>query len=316
MIYLLLGEDDFSKREFLLSLQSEKKLNTESFFDDAEAQQIINAANSGSLFGGQSLIKLYGIAEKLNAEQWKQLKKSSNILVFIETTLDKRKSEVKQLLADKDIAIKEFNVPSGAEFKKWVLQRANKYNIDFEPRALEMFLQRLGIGQGNFGREIYDLWQAEMELLKLKAFAQNHKVSADTVQNLTAENLDENVFNITNAIGDRKKPVAVQLLTNYMDRFAGVDEKNKVISLSALLAEQFRGILMVKNMAGKPDAEIAKVTGYNSGRLFVYKKIAGQFAIEKILEFLRKLELLDEETKTSSNPASLQFFMIIDSVLR
>ena len=74
---------------------------------------------------------------------------------------------------------------------------------------------------------------------------------------------------------------------------------------------------MLQNMlqAGDADAEIARASGFSSGKLFIYKKLAQRFSTKKILDTLHKLEMLDVEIKTSSGPAALQFFMIINSLM-
>ena len=64
------------------------------------------------------------------------------------------------------------------------------------------------------------------------------------------------------------------------------------------------------------DKEISDITGYAPGRIFVYKKLASRFSEQKVLELLRKIELLDLEVKTSQGPASLQFFMIIEAAMK
>lgn len=314
MLYLLLGKDDFSKREFLNQLTEKEKLEFCSFAEGAAAGEVAPTILDANLFGGKKLVKLVnffsgGVGDESFIEK---IQGTSNIVVFFEDKLDKRKSETKKILNNKNLKVLEFEIPAGAEFKKWVVERAKKYGLKLSGKALDVFLQRMGIVTqegfgGGYGDQIYSLWQADAELQKLKVFAGDDVVTEQNVLDLVSENVDENIFKITNAIGDKNKPLAVKYLTDYMDRFAGVDEKTKVITLSGLLAEQFRNILMVQ---GGVD------TGFAPGKMFVYKKLAGRFTKEKTFEALRKLELLDQEVKTTSGPAALQFFMIIDGVLK
>ncbi len=308
MIYLLLGSDDFSKKQFLTDLQTKEKLEVVSFTDPESPPSFKQAVNDSNLFGGKKLVKAYdyfaaGLADEQLLES---IAASSNIVVFIEEKLDKRKAETKKVLANKNLKVMEFTIPVGIEFKKWVQERTKTLDLKLSGKALDLFLSRLGFGAEGYGEPLYSLWQADSELQKLKLFSGENAVTENDVLNLTAENLDENVFAITNAIGDRNKAAAIKVFTDYMDRLAG-DDKAKVISLSALLAEQFRNILIVQ---GGADA------GFASGRLFVYQKLARNFPKEKMFDALKKLEILDQEVKTSSGPATLQLLMIIDSLLK
>src|SRR5258708_15335128 len=174
MIYLLLGKDDFSKKEFLESLkqkqapklsQPENALEVCSFYDLENLAQAEQAILDSNLFGGKKLVKLYGLfSAGLGEEFLNKIKASANIVVFIEESLDKRKAETKKILENKNLEIMEFEVPAAAEFKKWVIARAKKYDLKLSGKALDLFLQRLGIDQVEFGEQLYSLWQADSEL--------------------------------------------------------------------------------------------------------------------------------------------------------
>ena len=325
MIYLLLGKDDFSKREFFSGLRAAKPVEVLQFEGVGSEKEIMRAASELSLFSQPKLLKILnfmsGVNEDFNLDSFIASLAAStaqgNTFVFIEDALDKRKKQSKAILADKRITAKEFNVPGGADFKKWVEQRAAGYKLSFAPRALDALLTRLGVGQGSFGDELYSLWQADSDLQKLAAFAGGKPVGVADVEALVSENVDDDIFAVTNAIADRNHQAAVAALVNYMDRMPGSDEKAKVISVSGVLAEQFRGVLAVQGLAAArvSDAAIAAQTGYSSGKIFMYKKISQRFDQKKLVQALQKLEILDQEIKTGNSPAALQFFMVVQSAM-
>jgi DNA polymerase-3 subunit delta len=320
MIYLFLGPDTFSKKQFIDELKAKGKLELIRFYDDATEDNLLKAALNSSLFDTKKIIISEEFITKNSPEAsfFDKLGGSENIVIFLENALDKRKTENKKIIANRKIVTKDFAIPTGDAFKKWTEGRAKYYDLKLNNQALQEFLFRLGINQGEFGKELYTLWQVDSELHKLKLYVGGKEASKEDVQDIVSENIDEDIFKITNAIGDKNKTQAVKYLTNYLDRIPGTDEKTKIISISALLADQFRNIMIIQGMSGSgvPEEEIMRETGFSSGRLFVYKKIARNFQREKLLETLRKMEMLDEELKTSSGPASLQFFMIMESVLR
>lgn len=324
MIFLLLGSDDFSKKEFTADLQHKENAETVSFYEFSNMSEVLNAILNENLFSKRKLVKLYdffaaGVLEGEELEAFlTKISKSLNTVLLIEQKLDKRKSETKKLFVNKNLKILEFEMPETAEFQKWVSERSKKYKLVFGPGALDLFVQRMAIEKGDFGGPVFDLWQADSEMRKLAAFSGGNAVTAEQLRDLVAENTDENIFKITNAIGDKNKELATKYLMDYMDRFPGTDEKTKVIGLSGLLSDQLRGILLLQALlvSGVSSEKITEQTGFSSGRIFIFKKLAQRFTQAKLLEALKKMELLDQEIKTSQGPAALQFFMILDSFMK
>ena len=316
MVYLLLGSDDFSKKEYLQEIESKEQLEKLELTEPSP-EDVFSAGANVSLFSVKRLIEVEGFFAKNEYDEGyvEKLSKSDSIFVFIEPSLDKRKTATKKLIADKRITVKEFALPTGDALKKWVVARSEKSGLKFDKGALDLFLQRMGAFSSEQSGEIYSLWQVDQELKKLSSFAQGKAVTIADVTALVPENLEENVFRITNAIGDKNKGLALKYLQEHIDRIPG-DEKAKVISISALLADQLRNILIFQDMQNAPEAEIISRTGFSPGRVFVFKKLARNIPKEKNLDALRKLEYLDEEVKSSSGPAILQFFMILEGMFR
>jgi DNA polymerase III delta subunit len=98
-----------------------------------------------------------------------------------------------------------------------------------------------------------------------------------------------------------------------LQNFTGADEKTAIIQLNALLSEQFRSIAVAQNFLeeGTSDEQALAQTSWKPGRLFIMKKTAGRFAQKKVLDFLKKLEHLDEELKTSSTPPRVLLDLIV-----
>ena len=320
MIYIFLGSDDFSKKEELKAMQQKESAEIVSFFD-YEPEMIRQAAMENTLFGGRKILCINNYFSKgFDSEILEQIHSSLNTVIFLEEKLDKRKAETKKILSNKNLKVLEFNTPEAADFVAWVKKQAKKYDLKLSGKAEELFLKRIGVSfnSSSYQAPLYDLWQADSELRKLKSFAGQESVSEKDVLDLVSENTDDDIFRITNAIGDKDRVNATKYLVEYMDKYAGSDEKTKVIGLSGLLSEQFRNILVFQKLLSQrlPDKEISDITGYAPGRIFIYKKLASRFSEQKVLELLRKIELLDLEVKTSQGPASLQFFMIIEAAMK
>jgi DNA polymerase III delta subunit len=105
------------------------------------------------------------------------------------------------------------------------------------------------------------------------------------------------------------------LLEDYFATEVG-DDKANAIKVTALLADQFRSLLIVTDATARhlPDAAILEMTGWKSGRLFVMKKLSRNFATQQLKQALAKLENLDRELKTSTMPPHVVLDLIIADI--
>ena len=160
------------------------------------------------------------------------------------------------------------------------------------------------------------MWQVESEIQKLMAFAQDRQIEMEDVVELVSENLEIDVFEIINAIGEGKKQQAADLIQKFIKTDVSSDEKSSIIQLNALLSEQMRSLAITQDFIKSriSDAEIVKRTGWKSGRVYIMKKIAGRLSPQKVIQTLPKLEALDGELKTSQTPPRVLLDMILAQI--
>jgi len=245
---------------------------------------------------------------------------SANRIIFIEPKLDKRTSATQKLLKDKRIIVKEFAVPEGEAFTAWITDRVKQRGGKIELAATRALAARLA-GEPADGyapaAPSHNLWQAANEIDKLLEYAAGEPISAAAVEALITANEDIEVWKVINAIADRNASGVQDYLRRFFSAEDGSDEKTKVIQLNALLADQFRSIVMVQGFSGQrlSDAVILKLTAWKQGRLFVMKKIAQRCKPELALDVLKKFEHLDVELKTGSTPPRVLLDLILSQVL-
>ncbi len=324
MLSLLLGPDDFSKLSYVESLAQNGGQTV--FFGDQEIPDPENLSQQ-DLFSQPKVFVLRNLINNYRKPEIAQkFVTSKNQVVFIEEKLDKRLAENKQLLANKNITVKQFNLPHGRELNDWLANRVKFYRGKIAAEAVEALAAHLGRDNGKetkFGgkvveaEEVYNLWQADNEVKKLVSFADGGEITATDVKALVSENGEVDAFDLTNAIADNKRQEALELLQKFLSAQAGSDEKGAVIQLNALLAEQFRSVAVVQDFLARntPEGKILEATGWKSGRLFIMKKVAARFPAKKILELLRKLEALDTELKTSQTPPKVLLDLIVSQLL-
>ncbi len=325
MLSLLLGPDDFTKREYLKITSLESGLILDLIIDTDNTPEPEDLAIQ-DLFSKPKMYVLQGVIQKFRDEKiLESLVASKNHIVLMEGKLDKRVAENKALLANKSIAIKEFSLPHGPELNQWIQTRFSVLGGIVSKAGVEELAVRLGRDNAKEikvgGRvvaveEVYNLYQADSEIRKLVAYASGKEVGALEVGLLVAENIETDVFSLTNAIADKQKQKAMELLNKFLKGQSGAEEKGAIIQLNALLSEQFRNVAIVQDFITRKTSEtdILEKTGWKSGRLFVIKKIADRFEPKKVLETLNKFNALDEELKTSQVPPRTLLDLILSQL--
>jgi DNA polymerase III delta subunit len=325
MLMLLLGSDDFSKKDFIDSLVKDKGADLTVF---SESDQMPNAGRflETDLFSKPKVFVLQNIMPEFGKADVEKLIASANNVVISLKALDKRKKENKELITNKKVVVKEFILPHGRELNDWIAKRVAFYGGTMDKDAVDLLAVRLGRDNGKETKiagkvisteEVFNLWQADSEIRKLIAFKVNGEINETDVKELISENEEVDVFDLTNAIADNQKQKAMGLLHRFLKEQTGSDEKTGIIQLNALLSEQFRNVAAVQDFlaAKKSENQILEITGWKPGRLFVMKKIAAKFKPQTVLATLNKLEALDGELKTSSVPPRVLLDLIVSQLL-
>jgi DNA polymerase III delta subunit len=312
MISVLLGPDDFSKKEYIRGLARKQGAVTEIFASADEAPELPGFLEQ-DLFAKAKFFLLFGLLSKYDFDEGilSKLSASKNIIVFVEEKVDKRLSSSKLLLSHRGVETKEFALPHGKDLDAWIVKRAKDLGVIISKEAASLLAQKLGRDESietRFGgkiadaKEIYNLWQADSEIKKLIAYANGSEIAEADIHELVFSHTEADTLQIANAIGEKNKRQAFFLVNGFLSQ--GGDEKGQIIQLNALLSEQFRNILMVQDFISRktPEDEILRQTGWKSGRLFITKKTSARFASKTVTDLLGKLASLDREMKTSSSP--------------
>ncbi len=321
MLYLFLGADDFTKKQEISSLVKEKGAELVVF---GEGEEVPKAGSliATDLFSKPKVFVLTKLPDLDNTEKFTS---SPNHIIVSVISLDKRKKENKDLLANPKIIVKEFILPHGSELNEWILNRVTELSGKISQDAVNELAKRLGRDEAKetkFGgkvvsvEEVYSLWQADSEIRKLIYLAKDREIAKEDVLELVSESGEVDALQITNALADKNKELSFALINKFLKEQSSSDEKGSLIQLNALLAEQFRNVAMVQDFSAHKttEAEILEKTGWKSGRLFIMKKIAGRFDQVKVIETLSKLASLDEEMKSSQMPPRVLLDLILAQI--
>lgn len=327
MLAIWLGPDDFSKKDSLKILARQAGAFLEIFNDSRQPPMPENLIQQ-DLFSGPKIFALEGLPDFFRLPGTvEKLVASKNKIFFIAEKIDRRESAGRELFQNKNIEVKNFNLPHGRQLDEWIMERVKFYKGRMNKDAAGRLAALLGRDEAREIKaggklvsveEIFNLWQADGEIQKLAAYANGQDITVADVEMLVPENGETDAFDLVNAIAENRGREALGLLHRFLRDGPAADEKASVIQLNALLSEQFRNIAMVQSFLeeGRPETEILSFSGWKSGRLYVMKKFAGKFRQKKVLDFLGKLKALDEELKSGSVPPRVLLDLIIVQLLQ
>ncbi len=148
----------------------------------------------------------------------------------------------------------------------------------------------------------------EKEITKLSLYGQH--LDYQSVDQLVSRPLEDNVFDLSNALLKKEKKKAMQLYTDLKKI------KTEPIQLIALLAKQFRFLLQVKILKNErySNEQIANELNAHPYRIKVALENCRQFTFKEIKDKLVKLADLDSSIKKGIKDRYVDFeiFLMAD----
>lgn len=226
-----------------------------------------------------------------------------NILIFCEAnTVDPRgpgrlAKEDKELIRFlKEQKEEKFDSLNPAQLKKWTILEIKKRGGLIEQPALDQLV----------GSVDNDLWQMNSEIEKLVNYKNGRIITKDDVLRFVQTKFDDNVFLLTDALGQKNSAEALRLFHEQLAQ--GTDP----LALLANFMWLVRNLIMIKDAESQfPQARIAKELGLHP---FVVKKSLAQaqrFTADELVKIFGQLVQIDQELKTSNKDPEVLFDMFI-----
>lgn len=297
-IYLLLGKEDYLKREFVNRLKNKflqndaAGLNFSVFDSQDRIRDVVDSANTLPFISQNRLILVKEI-EKFQ-EPDKELfisylkNPSKTTILLIETNQNLKDAFLEEI---KNFAeVLEFNKPYKSEFKVWLLKFIASYHKRISPDAIELLMEVLDD----------DLELASRELEKLVTFtARKNIITKQDVEEIIFKSMKETAFDFVEEICKKKIDSAIKIALN---AFKG---RRKLPELSGLLAWQLKRLWKVKVQLNKGASshEISRTFNIPD---YIAKKLIDQsdaFTIIELKRMLKALLKIDRLLKSGSlNP--------------
>ncbi|MBD7894328.1 DNA polymerase III subunit delta [Limosilactobacillus sp. Sa3CUN2] len=318
MVYLALGTQQVllqQVREMFINLipKEERVMNVGSY--DMETTPLavaLDDAMATPFFGERRLVLVnkpyFFTGEKGPAKIDHDLESLSNylqhpepstILVFLAPyeKLDGRKKIVKEL---KKAAVMIDTAPLDEAHARRQVQNSladDKYTIDNE--AIDELVQRTNAD--------YELMNANLSKLKLLTYQDRH-ITKQAVQDLVPQSLDENVFDLVNAVLRHDQTKSIDL---YDQLIAG---QQPPLRINAVLISQFRLLLQIKVLSsrGLSQGSLAQKLRVHPYRVKLGLRTVRQFSLLALENAYLGLVNIEKALKTTQRDPRLlfQLFML------
>jgi len=285
MIYFLFGQDTYRSRKKLKEIVEEYKKRHQSglnfikiTFDEKDLDDFKQNIKTVSMFDEKKLIvveEVFQQPEYFQEELLNYLKKKkmdidkNSILVF---WAEEVKTGGLFKFLKKKAKTQEFKLLQPHKLREWIKKYIKEQKGNIDNRAVEILIEYVGS----------DLWRMVNEINKLISFKQQI-IKAEDVEKLVKPEIDVNIFNIIDSLGQKNKKQALRLIHDYFKK--GESESY----LLNRFVYQFRNLIKVKS-DGKLDMHP-----------FVIKKTLSQarnFSLDELKKIYCKLLEVDLNIKT------------------
>ncbi len=218
------------------------------------------------------------------------------VIIFVEKELDKRKDIYKAL--SKSGFELSCDVQDEDTLRRWITSKVAGENKSISPRAVAVFLDRVGTDMANISTEIE----------KLVCYCiDKDQITEEDIEAVCANWLTSRIFAMTDAIVEKKQKTAINL---YYDLLALKEPPAKIL---ALITRQFNIMLQVKEMSdNRRDkgaiASAVKIAPFLVGK---YANWAKGYSYEELRQTLEMCATNDEAVKSGKLDYVISVEMII-----
>ena len=296
MVYLLFGEDEYLRNEYLKKIK--KSFDTLQLginyiqIDETNVTQIISDIETPAFGFDKKLIiaKDTGLFKKKNAFSEKlaeYLKENANnledvVLVFAEQEVEKNKlfntiKEVGQAL--------EFKEQNMSQLIKKVKSLANAYKVEIKENVAGYFIECVGTNMSDIINEIRKL---------IEYAGSGGEIKKEDIDSLSIKKSESIIFDLTDNLGKKKIDVALDVLHNL------IYAKEPVQRILVMLYNHFKKLYIIK-LAVEENRNVAQSLNLKPNQMFLVNKYTAQakaFNKEELRNLLEELIKIDEYSKS------------------
>ncbi|MFA6272084.1 MAG: DNA polymerase III subunit delta [Patescibacteria group bacterium] len=327
MIILVHGEDAFRSLKRLKQLKEAfiEKYNSSGFnvvqLEGAETtlEKFRSVSFTGGLLDSKRLIVIKNLISGGGAElidgmlevlKEKKFPEDNVLIVWEGVVEEKGKAKIKGGAKAKKLLLTQlkkereetFPLLTNIQLSSWIQNEVKDRGGRIERSAVEELVAKVGT----------DLWQMDSEVEKLVNYVGGQIITGKQVEEFVKSKYDENIFHLTDALGQKNKEQALRLVR---DQLALGTEPLQLLSK---FIWQFRNLILVNEMLGanKTQKEIADTLKLHP---FVVQKTVPQakkFSREQLGLIYQKLVDIDFDLKNSQVKPELLFDLMVMEICR
>jgi DNA polymerase III subunit delta len=291
-VYLLQGED-FLADEALAKVREEvgaDPLSEVTLESSAAASEIIGALVTPSLLGGTRLVVVRdaGSLDKDKTEALADYLDSPSpdcVLVLTGTPKTKLATKVKKVGA-----VVSQDAPKGRRLVGFIQKRAKEKNLQLDERGAWALIDAIG-------NELRDLSSA-LDQLSLQ-LGRGTRVGQAEVRRTFSRLADERVYAFTDAVGERKLPVAMGTLRRLLE------QGDEPLMIFGALSAHVRRMLAARRIAEKGVGAVAGFLGMPEWRADRLYKQMRSYREEELIAAMSVLAETDVEMKGGDLPPEI-----------
>ena len=296
MVYLLFGEDEYLRNEYLRKIK--KAFGTLQLginyiqINESNVSQIISDIETPAFGFDSKLIMakdtgLFKKKDTFSEKLVKYLKDNINIfkdveLVFIEKDVEKN---ALYTFIKKNGKVEEFKEQNISQLIKKVKQIANNYGVVIKENVAQYFIECVGTNMSDIINEIRKL---------IEYAGKNGEIKKENIDALSIKKSESIIFDLTDNLGKKKIKEAIEVMHNL------IYAKEPIQRILIMLYNHFKKLYLVK-LSEEENRNIAQSLNLKSNQMFLvnkYKMQSNYFKKDELRNLLEELIKIDELSKS------------------
>jgi len=308
MIIFLYGSDTFRSKQKIKEIVEEYQkihntgLNFKILEKDIDFEDFKNEVFSFSMFKEKKLIILKNIFDNKKFKEnlclvIDSIKENKNTVLIIWQEGEPATNDYLFKLLKKIAKTQEFKKLEELFLKKWIKKEAEKLGGSIDIQAVDKLIDFVG----------NDSWRLHNEIQKLVAFKKKMMIQVKDVEFLMKPEIENNIFKTIDAIAEKNKKRAIQLVRQHLDN------GESPLYLISMINFQFRNLLIVREMIERniPYYLILKKSQLKPFLLQKTWKQSKQFSLSELKKIYSKIFKIDLEIKTGKIDPLLALDLLI-----
>lgn len=283
-VYLFYGEEKYDIEYEVSKLKAKfGELNIGlNFFNitTENIDQLSNISDSYTFFGSGKFILVKNINLKYDFKNVIESLDENSVLVIVETTVDKRTTQYKEL--SKIANCKEFKKLAPNDLSKYVLKVLSGNNLKIDSNMADYIVSICPD----------DKYSIINELKKLTLYIKPSSViTKEIIDKVVSKTLNAKLFDMLNDATNKKSKDAIEKLEHLLL------QKESIVKIYIMLYRQIFQLYMIKLYKSKNLPNISEDMGIHPYALKTLSITSSNYSLEKLKEIMYMFDKYDEDTK-------------------